>query len=338
MYRALELVEDGATAGSKTRAELDDLLGPSDLRAKIKALQRFDTTGGAVQLNMATSIWANDLKAKYMNHTTNDHFAEAFELPQTYTPVDEWIERETHGMIKDLMGDDTIEDLTVALLVDAVYFKGSWMYEFDKDLNKDGLFYYRDGSHTNATYMQSSRKMKATKLSSLGDASVVALDYKNAEFSALFILPASDSEKSMQDAISGLNSQSLTKLIEETNDIQAELKLPRFRLDFGPASLKSVLQNMGMTTAFDNEILGKFNRMTFDKYLYIKDIFHGASMEVNEEGTEAAASTVVVATTRSRPRIQTMKLVFNRPFIVVISHQSSGVPLFIGKVEQPEFI
>jgi serine protease inhibitor len=332
------MLEDGATSSSDTKNELDRLLGPRQLRNEVKALEEFDTTGGDVQLNMATSVWARELKESYIEHMIDAHDSEVFALPATYTPVDDWIEEKTNGMIKKLMGDDALDPWTRALIVDAVYFKGTWTYSFDSENNVEGIFHVSDASEADVTFMKSSRKMEAVRASpSLGDAAFVALDYgEDAEFTAMFVLPESSDPASMQDVVDGLNVQPLSQLLDEASEIPVELKLPRFRLDFGPTQLKPVLQNMGMVTAFGDE-LGKFNRMSFDPQLYVEDIYHGACMDVNEEGTEAAAATVVVVNTRSQPRVTPFQLTFDRPFVVAIFHRTSGVPLFIAKVVRPDF-
>lgn len=332
------MVEDGATASSDNRAELDRLLGPLKLREQVKALQAFDTTTGDVQLNMATSIWANDLKDSYIDHMLTDHSADGFDLPRTYAPVDDWIADKTKGKITKLMGNGDLDDLTVALLVDAVYFKGTWTYSFDPQRTSSGEFHYRDGRKEEVRFMRASRGMDATKTSSLlGGASLVALDYgENADFMALFILPKSSDDSSMEDVVVGLNNQPLLELIEETSNTPVDLRLPRFQLNGGPTQLKTVLSNMDIKIAFDKEVLGKFNRMSNDKLLYIEDVHHGAFVDVNEEGTEAAAATVVVVNTRSRPRVPPFELTFDRPFVLAIVHRS-GIPLFIGKVEEPVF-
>ena len=317
---------------------MDRLLGPQELRQQVKAL--IDSTDGGVQLNMATSVWANDLKASYMNHLMREHSAEAFSLPETYGPVDDWIEAKTNGKITKLMGDDAIDPFTSALLVDAVYFKGSWTYAFSPVDTADDVFYHRDGRQTPAKFMKASRVMEAIQSTPLlGNASFVVLDYgEAAEFSALFILPGSSSKESMDDLISGLTSHSISDLVQEATGVSVILKLPRFHLAFGPSQLKPHLMNMGMKIAFDRDILGKFNRMSYDRGLYVEDVHHGACMEVNEEGTEAAAATVVVFGRSSRPREDPVVLTFDRPFVVVIFQRSSGIPLFMGRVEDPDFV
>jgi serine protease inhibitor len=339
VYRALEMLEDGATASSDNKAELDRLLGPRQLRDEVKALQEFDTTDGDVQLNMATSIWADELKESFVDHMIDAHDSEVFDLPTTYEPVDDWIEEKTNGMIKKLMGDDQLDQWTRALLVDAVYFKGTWAYSFDPKDNVEGVFHDSDTSKTDVTFMKASREMEAVRASpSLGDAAFVALDYgKSAEFTAIFVLPKTSDPSSMQEVVDGLNTQPLSELLNEANGIPVQLKLPRFHLNFGPIRLKPVTQNMGIETAFDENIEGKFNRMSFDPLLYVDDIYHGACMDVNEEGTVAAAATVVVVNTRSQPRVTPFQLTFDRPFVVTIFHRTSGVPLFIARVMKPDF-
>ena len=113
------------------------------------------------------------------------------------------------------------------------------------------------------------------------------------------------------------------------------MRIPRFRLEFGPKSLKPSLQKMGIEAAFDQNSYEQFNRMSVDPLLYVDDVQHGACMEVSEEGTEAAASTVVVMMTRSRPR-GVLELFFNRPFLVNIIHRPTGISIFMGKVENAD--
>jgi serpin B len=271
-----------------------------------------------------------------MEHMVNYHGADAEPLPLNYTPVDLWIENKTDGMIKELMGGGDLDPMTKALLVDAVFFKGTWRIEFDPKENAKGTFVYRDGSENDdVTFMKASRMMEASTSPSLGNARFVVLEYKGSEFVAVFILPATPDNESMDNVVTGLYSQSLLDLIDEAIEMPVELKLPRFKLEFGPLSLKPSLMNMGMVEAFGDGV-GKFNRMSFDPTLYVEDFVHGACMEVNEEGTEAAGATAIVMNYRS-VRDESMKLVFNRPFVVALFQLSTGIPLFIGRVEQPDF-
>jgi serpin B len=145
--------------------------------------------------------------------------------------------------------------------------------------------------------MTASRRMEVIEHSNeLGGASVLVLNYGKdestrytPEFSAMFILPVNSSDVSMSSLISDLCSQPISDLLGKVRSIEVKLKLPRFKLNFGPSSLVASLKSMGMTDAFDNTKTGLFNQMTNDPRTYIEDILHGATMEVTEEGTVAAA-------------------------------------------------
>ncbi|KAL7542582.1 hypothetical protein ACHAXR_011911 [Thalassiosira sp. AJA248-18] len=345
VYQALALVNDGATLRSENKLEMKQLLGPKTIQSQALLLQKQSEENGAnadVQLNIATSIWANGLKLSYIAGAQESQSADAFRLPETYTAVDKWIEEKTKGMITELMGDGELDPLTVALLVNCVHFKGTWTYEFDPNKTVNGKFTMRDQSRQNARYMTAHRKMQMIpRCEALGGADVLVLDYgkevpeSGPEFSTMFILPASLDDDSMKNVTSGLNSQPISQLLNKATMTEVRLKLPRFRLDFGPSKLKPFLQNMGMKVAFDRSVDGKFYRMSSDRGLYVEDVHHGACMEVSEKGTEAAASTVVVIKTRSAPRVY--GLTFNRPFVIVVFHRPTGIPLFIGRVEDPVF-
>eukprot|EP01083_Nonionella_stella_P226876 805305_1 len=291
---------------------------------------------------MASSVWSRDLlKQSYVDGVVDRYSADAYPMPTYYTDVDEWIEDKTDGMIKGFLGDDKIGPHTVALLVNAVYFKGRWTNEFDPEKTIDGDFTMNDGSTSPARFMSATREMQYNgDTYELGRAKMVLLDYgeesdEPSEFTSLFILPASSDAESMGDVIVGLQSQPLTELMDSTFKTKVALKLPRFRMEYGPTGLKSTLQNMGINDAFDEKADGKFDEMSDDKTLFVEDVLHGAVMEVTEEGTEAAATTVVPMRNRSRPR-PPPNLTFDRPFIVAIVHRSTGTPVFIGRVEEPD--
>lgn len=107
--------------------------------------------------------------------------------------------------------------------------------------------------------------------------------------------------------------------------------LPRFKINYGPTSLKKIMTYMGMTQAFSSTQSGMFNEMSDDPNVYIDDVFHGAAMEVTEEGTIATAATAAKMKTRSAPGLEPVELTFNRPFVVSIIHRPSGIPVFIGR-------
>jgi serpin B len=357
VYLALSLLKDGATAGSKTESELLRVLGPESAQNQAKAL-RDEFIGrdsnSEVQLSVATSIWADGLKTDYIKMAEEKYSAEAMSLPDSYSVVNRWVEEKTDGMIKQAMPEGGIDSLVTALLVNAVHFKGQWTYQFKPSDSFNGQFTLYEETKIRARYMSARRPMKVVLQSgALGGAQVLVLDYgkkgSSTDFSAIFIKPAEPGHASMNNVISGLRSSPISEILDEVRSTDVKLELPRFRLDYGPESLKPSLQNMGVTAAFTQCIPSrrrffrysgmcmKFDRMSDDPWLYVDDVMHGACMEVTEDGTEAAAATTVIMKTRSRPR-SPMLLSFDRPFVALIYYHRTATPLFIARVETPEFL
>ncbi|KAL7474718.1 hypothetical protein ACHAW6_000680, partial [Cyclotella cf. meneghiniana] len=310
VYQALALVADGATASSDNEFELERFLGSTKERHRILAAAAglFQAVDAGVQLDIASSIWANELKTSYIHEVQIRYSVESFQLPHTFRPVDDWIEEKTEGMIPGLMGDEPIDPRTKALIVSAVYYKGAWKHPFDRSKTTSGTFTLRNGTEMFADFMHSLRVVNTTVSPFLGGASVVILDYGNVtDFVAMFILPESLDDDSMEKAISGLSSRSISQLLRDSTPKVTRLTLPRFKLDFGAEKLKPILQSMGMNEAFNYGVDKKFDRMSNDLGLTLDDVYHGASMEVTEEGTETAAASMAHMKQRSVPQ----SIVFN---------------------------
>ncbi|EJK46227.1 hypothetical protein THAOC_35114, partial [Thalassiosira oceanica] len=276
--------------------------------------------------------------------------AESFPLPSTYEPINEWVSDQTNGLVPELFGDEDMGDGTEALLVQTVYFKGIWTTQFNPERTRMGeTFTKSDGTETSANLMYARQEMNIILGSdALGGASAVILDYGTSdsagEFAGIFILPGGHDRweeygsADMESLLSGLTTHSLTDLLNESVKKIARVSLPRFKLEFGlndPYSMKQVLERMGMTSAFDEAKTGQFEKMS-NEGLYVDDIVHGAAMVVNEQGSEAAAASGARMGSRSRDR--SPYLIFDRPFVVIIMHRPTATPLFMGKLEDPEFI
>jgi serine protease inhibitor len=349
IIQSLALIKDGATVQTENHQQLASLFADPVLEAA-HSLHRSSIGGisdkqkNGVKLTIATSLWADSIKQSYWELAKTKHFADVFPLQKQhlFVSINKWVSDHTHGMIKDLFDPSTpVDPNMLAVLVNAVHFKGSWLEKFDESKTSDGEFYSK-ASNLPARFMSASRKMQVIEYAKeLGGASVLVLDYGEGdavgspEFSAAFMLPADSSEESMNALIRGL-SQPMSTILSKAISSDVRLKLPRFKLKFGPSSLKDALQKLGMTHAFDSTQSELFNEMSNDPNTYVDDIFHGAAMEVTEEGTVAAAATGAVMKTRSI--VIPFELTFNRPFVVAIVHRSSGLPLFLGRVEKPELL
>mmetsp|Transcript_26750 Transcript_26750/g.45631 ORF Transcript_26750/g.45631 Transcript_26750/m.45631 type:complete len:427 (-) Transcript_26750:175-1455(-) len=353
VYQAIALVKEGATDGSKCESELEGILGPPTAQENANSIQRRsrnkNDADAGVKFSMATSIWSDGLKETFKKRALDTQDAESFDLPSKFSEVDNWIEDKTDGMIKELLGNGDIDSTIVALLVNAVHFKGKWTNEFDKKKTADGDF-QTFGGIKKARYMTDRRKMEVIpQAEALDYAKVLVLDYgkqKTPEFSAIFILPETTGPDALSNVITSLNSNPASELLKDVRSTDVLLKLPRYQLDFGPSSIKPSLKKMGMKTAFMqcnpkrlflSQKCSKFDNMSDDPFLYVDDVLHGACMQMTEEGTKATAATAVIMRTRSIQR-GPFEFILDRPFIAIIWHWPSETPVFIAKVQDPQFL
>ncbi|MDX2343990.1 MAG: serpin family protein [Acidimicrobiia bacterium] len=238
--------------------------------------------------------------------------------------VNEWVEDTTEDRIKDLIPEGAITVDTRLALVNAIWFKANWFEPFNKSATTIGPFQLLDGTEVDASLMQANRKMgyasnelfDAVRLPYAGDAAMVVL------------LPKSGSPAGLAAAL-GPDDLSIA-----WDERQVTLTLPSFEFET-ELGLKSVLQELGMRTAFEGpsgngaDLTG----ITAVRELYVSDAFHKTFVALDEEGTEAAAATALVITLESAAAPAT--LTANRPFLFWIEHSSTGEMLFLGQVTNP---
>jgi len=369
---ALSLVLSGATKDSACQTELLAALSissPMDLPTlssqilgSSSKLQNSKDNDG-VSFKSANGIWVKDsIKPSFIKTAQESHLATAAELPPTYDTIDAYITEQTEGFISNML-EGPVDPLTQAVLVNAVHFKGKWQDQFKSKFTAEKSFYTMDGAKHKANFMFASREMDVAKdLEKLAGGSMVVLDYKTSvdatepifrqvsPFRALFLLPAENTPDSMNALLSSLESlgtkttldKSLQQLMNQRLRYRkTELLLPRFKVSWGVESLKPHLIGLGMKTAFSTEPMSnnrpKFDQMSDDPMLYIDDVLHKAVMEVTEEGTEAAAATTAIMMTRSISP-PPLRVTFNRPFIMIVLHTETMTPLFMSRIDKPDFI
>lgn len=333
-----------------------------------------DGGGGdeSVQLTSANGLWiAKSIMQSYTKVAQHVHGAKVSPLPETFAPIDAYITAKTNGMIENML-EGPIDPLTKAVLINAVYFKGAWKTKFDLDKSEEGRFKSNNGGEPRkAVFMKSTRRMKvATHVKELGQANIISLEYgksmnvdesigvispeyrnnmnedkstDDSDFSAIFLLPPENTSDSLSNVFSSLailskstDGTSLGDILEKTmNYERVQLLLPRFRISYGTESLKSPLQSMGIQAAFAGD--NNFLRMSEDPEVYLDDVLHKATMEVTEEGTVAAAATAGIMRSRSMPS-PPIDMIFDRPFGMVVVHTPSMTPLFVARVNDPDFI
>lgn len=348
---ALALVLAGTTPNSACQSQIQSVLSVgshSQIPSLSQQIMQLSNDGEkAVDLTSANGLWVKEsILGPYLQVVRDVHDSEVAPIPDTFDPIDAYISEKTNGMIKDTL-QGPIDDLTRAILINAVYFKGSWKDKFDEHLTEEGIFQTNTGENRKAMFMQYEKSIEiATDVKALGGASVVNIEYgREGAFSALFFLPHEKTSESLSNVFSQLANMgkpesfskiSLKDVLEKNmSETKVKLVLPRFRISYGTTSLKSQLKSMGMHEAFDGS--KGFLQMSEDPDLHLDDVLHKAVIEVTEEGTVASAATAVMMMTRSIPQ-PPEEMIFNRPFAMVVLHNPSMTPLFIARVDDPEFI
>lgn len=293
--------------------------------------------GDPFQLNIANSIWGQSgygFKENFLDTLALHYGAGLYNVNFIQNPegareaINEWIEEETQEKIKDLIPQGAINPLTRLVLANAIYFKGSWYYPFDEALTTKAPFTTLDGSDVEVDMMKLNNK---NLLYGRGENyQAVNLPYMSSDFSMTVLIP---NEGSFADFEDGLSPDILSAILEGMSSATVNLQMPKFDYET-TIDAKQVLGMLGMTEAF-NEETANFSGITEEEKLFISEVLHKATITVNEEGTEAAAATVVIfRATSARPE-EPINLVIDRPFIYLIRHQPSGSILFMGRVTQP---
>lgn len=292
------------------------------------------------QLSVANAIWAQkgypwekeftDLTRKhYGAGTVETDFAESEAAREQ---INKWVEKETREKIKNIIGPGVITALTRMVLANAIYFKSNWLYQFDKKNTKDAPFALADGKKAEVPLMHLSGKLNygemRTFVTRVGETTqVLELPYAGKGLSMLVLLP--EGRTGVHGLARWLSGNSLANVKMAETDVK--VWLPRFKSE-SAISLKPVLTDMGMKAAFGN---ADFTGMSpKGKELYISHVLHKAFVDVNEEGTEAAAATVVVVKGRSAsPPPKEFRA--DRPFVYVIRDNATGANLFMGRYMGP---
>ncbi len=294
---------------------------------------------GNVELSIANSIWPQSgypFLTEYLSLLDENYGVEITPLDYAREPepsrerINGWVEEKTKEKIKDLIPQGSIDPLTRMVLVNAIYFKGNWEDQFDPEATEEAPFTLSSGKEVNARLMSRSGNYKYAELPGF---QMIDLPYAGRDLSMVVLLPsAGTSITSLEEKMTIENFENWKKLM---TDQKVSLFLPRFRITWGSFSLVKALQSLGMVDAFSSTRADFSGMDGRTDWLYITDVLHKAFVDVNEEGTEAAAATAVVVGARS---VAAPPVVFraDRPFLFIIQEKSTGSILFMGRVSEPE--
>ncbi|WP_428909886.1 serpin family protein [Niallia sp. Krafla_26] len=339
LFMALSMVYNGADG--TTKEEIEKVLHvegmeSSELNAANASLMNLlHNQSGQIQLNVANSIWLNERYHFQPDFATNnqDYYnAEMEEIdisdPESPKRINNWVKEKTNGKINDLVDSPLDPDL-VTMLINAIYFKGDWKYEFDESLTEDRPFYLGDGTTRDTPLMTLNEKIAYMENE---DFQAVSLPYgENQEMSMNIFLP----KESLEEFTRILTAQNWQKWSGEFKAKEGTLLLPKFKLEY-EASLKETLQKLGMTTAFSKG--ANFGKMIQEPDpLWISQVKQKTYIDVNEKGTEAAAATSVDVVTESFDMNGPFYMEVNRPFFIAITENTSNTILFMGAIANPSY-
>jgi len=291
------------------------------------------------QLVIANAMWAQKgypFDEKYQELLTKNYGAGLMAVDfqraaeQARQQINEWVAKQTKDKIKDLIPQGVLTHLTRLVLTNAIYFKSSWESTFNKSATKEEPFQLGDGQTKNVPLMTQQRRFRYFENDQL---QALELPYNGGALSMIVLLPRK--VDALTDLEKSLTTESLSKWLDGMNARLVRVYFPKFKME-ARFSLPKVLQSMGMIDAFSDTKADFSGIATVDK-LYITDVIHKAYIDVNEEGTEAAAATAVVIGVRSAMPRPEEPVVFraDHPFVFAIRHRATGTVLFMGRVVNP---
>lgn len=297
---------------------------------------------GKYELKVANALWGQEgyaflpafaslVETQYGGKLREMDFVQAAE--QARQTINTWVAKQTNNKIKDLIGRGVLGSMTRLVLTNAIYFKGNWATQFKEDRTRPEPFTLLDGKTVQAPMMNQKETFGYTEVGANDDSpllQILELPYVDEALSMVILLPkATDGIQRME---SELTVENLSAWLDGLRKQEVKVTIPKFKMT-SKFSLQQVLAKMGMTDAFSDA--ADFSGMTGRRDLFISAVIHQAYVDVNEEGTEAAAATGVVMKLTSIGPDRTPVFRADHPFIFTIRDNESGSILFLGRVMNP---
>ncbi|MFN4197138.1 MAG: serpin family protein [Caldimicrobium sp.] len=343
---ALAMTYEGARG--KTAEEMEKVLYfPKDNQTRrngfLELITEINKENKKYQLHTANALWVektyNLLKEYleiidryYKGKATKVGFINPYEREQSRLMINKWVEDKTNGKIKDLIKPNMLSGGASLVLTNAIYFKGNWQVKFDKSATKEEDFNITPKEKIKVQMMRITGKNPPKfNYAETEDLQVLEMPYEGDELSMLILLP----KKSINDVEETITYQKIKELKGKLEKVPVEVYIPKFKFESG-VILNELLENMGMSTAFI-DLLADFSGINGYKDLYIDKAIHKAFIDVNEEGTEAAAATAIIMGRKSLSFTKPVIFRADRPFMFIIQHNKTGAILFIGRVYKPSY-
>jgi len=316
----------------QNRIDLHPLYGRLD--TALKAAQ------GSNELNIANSLWPQEkypFRREFLSLLKKDYGATVTQLDyekgaeQARATINQWVDDQTQHKITEIIGPGVLTDLTRMVLVNAIYFKGTWAAPFPEFETQPDKFYTKSDTSVTVPFMHKRGQFGYGENDQL---QLIALPYAGRKLEMLVLLPRS--RDGIGQLEKGLTTASLSAWTSGMRDQQVAVTLPKFKMSSG-FNLAKTLAALGMKDAFDMDRADFSGMDGKSHWLYISAVLHKAYIDVNEKGTEAAAATAVVQTLGAAPRPAEPPREFraDHPFLFLIRDSTTGSILFMGRVSHP---
>lgn len=330
---ALAMTANGADG--QTLAQMEQVLGMEceDLNGYLRSYLDLLPEGEDYKMSLANSIWFKDdpnlLVEQSFLQTNADYYGAgvyqaAFD-ENTKTDINNWVKEHTDGMIPEII--DKIPDEAIMYLVNALAFDALWETEYKEHQIREGQFTREDGTQQDASMMHSEEHSYLEDDKATGFIKY----YKDRKYAFAAMLP--NEGVSVSEYVSELTGENLRELLSEPQDVTVFAAMPKFETEYD-IEMSEVLQNMGMTDAFDYRVadfsrLGTYNVSGMN--ICINRVLHKTLIAVTEQGTKAGAATAVEMVAEGAAEIQEYReVILDRPFVYMLIDCETNLPFFIG--------
>ena len=337
---ALTMIYEGAKG--QTAEEMQSVLHiPEDANVRrpnfARIFNEINKKEKKYKLSTANALWAqkdysflkeytNNVEKYYGGKLTNLDFTRESEKSRQI--INKWVEDQTNNKIKDLIPQGVLNAYTRLVLTNAIYFKGTWVKQFDEKDTKEEDFRIDSSNTVKVPMMRLIGDGVKFNYAETDEIQILEMPYHGEDLSMLIILPKGNNFANIEKSIT---LEKLSEWKNMLNEQRVDIFIPRFKFKTKYFMAKA-LSDMGMPTAFGST--ADFSGMDGTRDLFIQNVIHQAFVEVNEEGTEAAAATgVVMGITSVGPRIPIFRA--DHPFIFIIQESETGNILFLGRVSDP---
>ncbi len=336
---ALAMVYEGARG--KTAKEIKSVFYfPENDRTRRKGFlelyKRLNKKDAKYEFRTANALWVQRkykllknytdvIKTYYGGEVMNVDFVNKTEKARK--TINKWVENKTNGKIKDLLLQGSLTPFSRLVITNAVYFKGIWVKQFNKKKTFEEDFIVNEEKIVKVPMMRIIGKDAKFNYAETEDLQILELLYEGEELSMLILLPRTYDLKPLENL---LTPENLNKWRRKLKKQRVNVFIPKFTLNT-KYILNDILKKMGIKVSFSS--VADFSGITGAKDLFISSVIHQAFVDVNEEGTEAAAATGVTMQVTSVPRYKIFRA--NHPFIFIIQERNTGNILFMGRVVDP---